>query len=179
MDPTSNTKETTRPHHSKKRALWLLLAVPVALAAGFGALQAHAEGGGFGFGPGAFGAGDSPEQHKAFMERRLDKALDSVKASDSQRTAIKAIFERMFAEMRPIHQQHRQLHEQITSAFAAPNLDRVAIEQLRVQAAALMDQGSQVLSKALLDAAEVLTADQRQSLVKHMQDMHGQRHGHF
>jgi protein CpxP len=181
MDTTENSKETTRPHHSKKRALWLLLAIPVALVGAFGALQAHAIGGGFGFGPGGFGAGDTPEQHRAFVERRLDKALDSVNATDSQRTAIKAIFERMFAEMRPVHQQHKQLHDAIASAFAAPNLDRVAIEQLRVQVTALVDQGSQIFSRALLDAATVLTADQRQTLVKHLQDMHGHRHGpgHF
>ena len=179
MDSTESSNETTRTHHSKKRALWLLLAIPVALAAGFGALQAHAATGGLGFGGGAFGAGDSPEQHKAFMERRLEKALDAVNATDSQRTAIQAIFERMFAEMRPVHQQHRQLHDKITSAFAAPNLDRVAIEQLRVQVTTLVDQASQIFSKALLDAAQVLTAEQRQTLVTRMQDMHRHGHGHF
>jgi periplasmic protein CpxP/Spy len=178
MNPTDIKNETTHPHHSRKRALWLLLAIPAALAAGFGAFQAHAAGGGFGFGPGAFGPGGAPEQHKAFMERRLEKALDAVNATDSQRTAINAIFERMFAEMRPVHQQHRQLHDKITSAFAAPNLDRAAIEQLRVQVTGLVDQGSQIFSKALLDAAQVLTADQRQTLVKYMQEMHGRGHGH-
>ena len=132
MNSRQNTKETAPQHHSKKRALWLLLAIPVALAAGFATSHAYAMGGGFGFGAGGFGPDGSPERHKAFMERRVEKALDAVDATESQRTAIQAIFERMFAEMRPIHRQHRQLHDKITSAFAAPTLDRAAIEQLRV-----------------------------------------------
>jgi|GEM_PF-1299540 len=179
MNSTQNTKEPARQHHSKKRALWLLLAIPVALAAGFATSHANAMGGGFGFGGGAFGPDGSPERHKAFMERRVEKALDAVDATESQRTAIQAIFERMFAEMGPVLRQHRQLHDKITTAFAAPTLDRAAIEQLRVQVTALVDQRSQIFSKALLDAAEVLTAEQRQAMVQHLQDMPRRRHRRF
>ena len=173
MDSTENPKASTLPRHSRRRVFWLLLAVPVALAAGFGAFKAHATAGGFGF-----GAGDSPEQHKAFMERRLDKALDLVKATDAQRSSIKATFATMFTAMRPVHQQHKQLHDQLMSAFAADTVDPAAIEKLRVQVTALVDQGSQIFSKALLDAAAVLSAQQRQTLVQHLQEMHGQHHQH-
>jgi Spy/CpxP family protein refolding chaperone len=179
MDPTENSKEATRPRHCKRLALWLLLAMPVSLVAGVCAARAHAAGDGFGFGPPAFGAAATPEQHKDFMERRLDKALSMVKATNSQRSAIKAIFERMFAEMLPIHQEHRRLHDDIASAFAADTIDRAAIEKLRVQVTALVDRGSQVFSKGLLDAAEVLTPEQRQALVRHMQEMHGRGPRHF
>ena len=173
---TSNSKASARARHRGRHALWLFLAVPVALGAGFCAARAQAAGDGFGFGPGGFGGADTPEQHRAFMERRLDKGLDMLKASDSQRSAVKAIFERMFTEMRPVHQEHKRLHDEIASAFAATTVDRVAIEKLRVQVTALVDQGSQIFSKALLDAADVLTAEQRQTLVKHLQEMHGRRH---
>lgn len=168
------TNESTSTKHRGRHGLWLLLAVPVVVGAAFCALRAHAETGDFAFGPGT-----SPEAHKAFAERRLERALDAVKATDSQRTAIKAIFARMFAEMQPIHQQHKQLHDAIATAFSADVVDRANVEKLRAQAAALFDQGSQVFSKALLDAAQVLSADQRQTLIKQMQEHHG-RHGmHF
>jgi periplasmic protein CpxP/Spy len=177
MDSTKTTQTSTPPRPGKRRALWLLLAVPVALAAGFGAFKASALAGGFGFG---FGPGAGPEQRKAFMERRLDRALGVVKASDAQRTAIKAIFERAFAEMRPIHQEHQRLHDDMAAAFAAPVVDRAAVEKVRIQVAALVDRGSQVLSKALLDAADVLSAEQRQALIEHMREMHGgHRRGQF
>jgi Spy/CpxP family protein refolding chaperone len=131
--------------------------------------------------PGGFGfaGGPSPEQRKAFMERRLDRALGVVSATDAQRTAIKAIFERTFAEMRPIQQEHRRLHDDLAQAFAAEKVDRAAVEKLRVETTGLVDRGSQVLSKALLDAADVLTPQQRHTFVEHLQEMHGRgrRHG--
>ena len=177
---TPTTKQTTTESNARKhwahRGWWLLLAVPMVLGAGFFALRAHAEGGDFGFGP---GMGGSPEMHRTFMERRIEKALDAVKATDSQRTAIKAIFARMFTEMQPIHQQHKQLHDAITNAFGAATIDRTAVENLRTQASALFDQGSQVLTKAMLDAAQVLSADQRQILIQLIQEHHGHHRMHF
>jgi Spy/CpxP family protein refolding chaperone len=80
--------------------------------------------------------------------------------------------------MRPVHEQHRQLHEQIVTALSASTLDRAAVEGLRKQIPLLVDQASQVFTKALLDASQVLTPEQRQTLIKTMQDHHGRRH-HF
>jgi protein CpxP len=183
MNTTESTQATqatqaTQTTHARKRHLWLLLlAIPVLLGAGFCAARAHAADEGFGFGPGLGGPG-TPEQHKAFMERRLDKMLGMLNATDSQRTAIKAIAERMFTEMQPVHQQHQQLHDALIAAFTAPSVDRAAVEKLRLQVTALVDQGSQVFSKGLLDAAQVLTPEQRQTLAKLIQDHHGKRH-HF
>jgi periplasmic protein CpxP/Spy len=177
-ESTQSTQATTTPH-ARKRHLWLLLlAVPVLLGAGFCAARAHAADEGFGFGPPGFGGAGTPEQHKAFMEHRLDKMLGMLSATDSQRTAIKAIAERMFTEMQPVHQQHQQLHDALIAAFTAPSVDRAAVEKLRLQVTALVDQGSQVFSKGLLDAAQVLTPEQRQALAKHIQEHHGGRH-HF
>ena len=170
------TTETSNTRHCKRRGFWALLILPVLLAGGIWATLAHADDG-FGFGPGGFGGG-SPEQHKAFMEKRLEKMLDHLKATDSQKTAIKAIFERMAAEMRPVHDQHSRLHAQIVTALSADTVDRVAIEELRKQIPQMVDQASQIFSKALLDASQVLTPEQRQTLVKFMQDHHGRRH-HF
>ena len=178
MNSTEPT-ESTKTMHSKRRRRWLLLlALPVMLGAGFCAVRAHAADDGFGFGPPGFGGGGSPEQHKAFMERRLDKMLGMLNATDSQRTAIKAIAERMFTEMQPVHQQHQQLHDALIAAFTAPSVDRAAVEKLRLQVTALVDQGSQVFSRAMLDAAQVLTPEQRQTLAKFIQEHHGKRH-HF
>ncbi len=171
MDPKDNPNPSPRPVR-RRRGLWLLAAVSVALVASIGAVRAYAIGGGFGWRPGA-----SPEQRKAFMERRLDRALTLVKASDSQRTAIKAIFERAFTELQPIHQEHRRLHDDLVAAFAADPVDRAAVEKLRTETTGLVDRGSQVLTKALLDAAGVLTPDQRKTLIEHMQELHGRGHG--
>jgi protein CpxP len=174
MEPKQDTQASTYLHRPKHRAFWLLLAIPLALAGAF-AFNAYAMPGGFGFAGGA-----SPAERKAFMERRLDRTLGVVDATDAQRTAIKAIFERTFAELRPIHQEHRRLHDDLVAAFGAAQVDRAAVEKLRGEATSLVDRGSQVLSKALLDAADVLTPQQRQTLIEHLREMHGRgqrRHG--
>ena len=75
-------------------------------------------------------------------------------------------------------EQHKQLHDAIVAAFTANTVDRAAVEKLRLQVTALVDQGSQVFSKGLLDAAQVLTPEQRQTLAKFIQEQHGRRH-HF
>jgi Spy/CpxP family protein refolding chaperone len=173
------TTHTNRSRHWGKHGLFALLAVPVLLAAGFCAARAWADDGfAFGrggFGHGGFGAGTG-EQHKAFMEKRLDRVLDQVKATDSQRTAVKSIFERMFAEMRPIHEQHKTLHDQIVTALSADTVDRAAVEALRKQVPTLVDQASQVLTKAVLDISQVLSAEQRQTVMRFIQDHHRRPH---
>jgi len=171
---------STNLHQTRSRRWWLLLALPVAFAGIYGA-RAWAFGGpgmgGMGFGPGGFEG--SPAEHQAFMQRRLEKMLDLVKATDSQRAAIKPIFEKLAADLKPIHQQHAQLHKAMVDAFAATTLDRAAIENLRVQASALMDQASKTVTTALVEAGNILTADQRQTLVQHMRNHGGghRRHG--
>ena len=168
---TSQTNTTRRP---RKRGLWALLAATALLTAGFCAARSYAHPG-FGWGPGGFGGG-SPEQHKAFMEKRLDRMLDQVNATDSQRTAIKAIFARVVEEMRPIHQQHQTLHHDIATALSAEAVDPAAVENLRKQIAPLVDRASQVFTRAILDAGQVLTPEQRKALMKHLQERPGRMH---
>jgi protein CpxP len=173
MDERTHTNVSTQPRGGRRRWLWLLAILPVTIAVGIGAVQTYALAGPFGLGPAA-----SPEQHKAMMERRLERALSVVKATDSQRTAIKAIFARAFAELGPIHQEKRRLHDDFVAAFAADPVDRAAVERLRTQATALVDRGSQSLSKALLDAASVLTPEQRKALVEHLRELPARGPGH-
>ena len=107
--------QSTNLHQSKGRRWWLLLALPVALA-GVHVARAWAFGGpgmGMGFGPGE----GSPGEHEAFMQRRLEKALDMVKATDSQRAAIKPIIQQLATDLKSIHKQHGQLHRAMLDAF--------------------------------------------------------------
>jgi Spy/CpxP family protein refolding chaperone len=171
-----NEQVSTNPRQSKRSRWWLLLlALPVVLA---GVHVARAWGGpgmgGMGFGPEAWGGPD----HEGFMQRRLEKALDLVKATDTQRAAITPIFQKLAADLKPIHQQHAQVHKAIGAAFAAATLDPAAIETLRAQASALMDQASKTITTALVAAGNILTAEQRQTLVQQMHNHGGHgRHG--
>lgn len=153
---------------SHRRLWWILGTLSLVLAGGMAA-QAWAFGGaGFpGFGPG---------MHKEFMQRRLDKMLDEAKATDSQRTAIKNIAARLHSEMEPLHQEHKAIHDQMVKLFSADKVDGVAVEKLRTQVTALMDKGSQAITRALVDAGNVLNAEQRQAIIKELQENHGRWH---
>ncbi|MGB8298971.1 MAG: periplasmic heavy metal sensor [Polyangia bacterium] len=163
----------TNSYQSRSRRWWLLLALPVAFAGILGA-RAWAFGGpGMGFGP----EEGSPAEHEAFVQRRLEKALDLVKATDSQRAAIKPVIQQLATDLKSIHQQHGQLHKAMLDAFAATTLDPAGIEKLRVQASALMDQASKTITTALVQVGNILTVDQRQTLIQQMRN-HGGHHRH-
>ena len=166
----SSKESTSQNGRSHRRTWWLLAALLLGLAGVMGA-RSYAYGfDGFpGMGLGFHGAGG----HKEFMQRRLEKMLDEVNATDAQRTAVKNIVARLQTQMEPIHKQHASLHRQILQAFAADKVDGAAIESLRTQATALVEQGSQLVTQALVDAANVLSAEQRQTIIKHIQEHHG------
>jgi periplasmic protein CpxP/Spy len=158
--------QKTRSH---RRIWWLLATFSLVLAGGMAA-RAWAFGGGAGF------PGFGPGMHKEFMQKRLEKMLDDVKASDSQRTAIKNIAARLQSEVEPIHQEHRAIHDQMVKLFSADKVDSAAVEKVRVQGLALMEKGSQALTRALVDAGNVLNAEQRQTIIKQLQEHHGRWH---
>ena len=65
----------------------------------------------------------------------------------------------------------------IVDLLSKPTIDRAAIEAQRVEQMRLADAGSTLLTKALADAAEVLTPEQRVAFVKRMQQLrHRYRH---
>jgi periplasmic protein CpxP/Spy len=170
------TTETTKKRRFGWRGTLLLLAAPVLLGVGFFAAGAQADDMlGMGPGPG-LGRGISGEVRKAFMMRKLDRMLDTIKANDSQRTAIQAIAQRTFAELGSVHEQHHRLHDQLVAALTADPVDRGAVESLRSQLVKMVDQGSQTISKGMLDAAQVLSPEQRQAAIKLVREQHGRRH---
>jgi Spy/CpxP family protein refolding chaperone len=170
---TTQTTQTTKTKRFGWRRTLLFLAAPALLGVGFCAARAQADDM-LGMGPG-MGRGISGEVRKAFMMRKLDRMLDSIKANESQRSAIQAIAQRTFAELGSVHDQHQRLRDQLVAALTADPVDRGAVENLRGQLVKMVDQGSQAISKGLLDAAQVLTPEQRQAAVKLAREHHGRR----
>ncbi len=176
MDSTHSDSQGTGRNRARKSRLWLLLALPLLLG-GAVAARAYAQGPGLscpGFGPG-FGPGMGA--HGAFMQRGLERMLDEVKATDTQRAAIKTVAARLRTEMQPIHDEHAKLHEEMVKVFSAQTVDAAAVERLRTQSTALMEKGSQAFSRALVDAANVLNVEQRQALIKHLEERRGRGFG--
>lgn len=152
---------TPRASKSRRRLIWLLLALPLlAGAATLSVASAHGPGGG-------------PGEPGEFMQRRMQRVLDSVGATDAQKSQIKAIWEGLRPQQKTLREEHKQLRQQIEAALTAPKIDTAAIEKLRQKTVQLMDKQSALFTQAMVSAAQVLSVDQRKAVVEHMH-----QHGH-
>jgi len=98
------------------------------------------------------------------IEQRIDHVLTSVDATPDQQAKLHAIVEAAVKDLDPIRQQLAGTRKDMATLLGAPQVDRAAVEQLRGQRVAEMDQASKRMTEALLDAADVLTPDQRKTL---------------
>ena len=121
-------------------------------------------------GPAGFGWGASP--------RQLDRMLDSVKATDAQRSQIKQIAQAAAADLKAQREAGKGLREQQARLFTQPTVDAQAVEALRQQMMAQHDQASRRMSQALVDASRVLTVEQRVQLAERMKSRHERMERH-
>lgn len=102
--------------------------------------------------------------------RHLQHLLDEAKATDAQRTQIKALADKAQADLKAMHEEGRKLHEQGLALWASPKLDAKAAEALRQQMSKHHDQVSQRMTQAMLDVGRVLTPEQRAAIAKQMRE---------
>lgn len=165
-----NSSPAETPARPRARRRWLtLLAVPVLAAAAFTPV-ALAHGFGDGGGP---GHGD----HGAFMQRRIDHLLTAAGASDAQKAQVKAIWDQLRPQLKPLRQQHADLRRQIGVAMTAATIDTARIETLRKQSVQTMDQLSSLVTRAMVSSAQVLTPDQRKLVLQQIEEHRRHRGG--
>ena len=97
-----------------------------------------------------------------------EQMLEAVDATDAQRAQVKQIMQAARADLKGQMEAGRKLHEQSLALFAAPNIDAVAIEALRQQGQGLREVASKRMSLAMIDAARVLTPEQRAKFAEKM-----------
>ena len=145
-------------------SLWLATAT-VALAAGFsqtamadpqGGMGEHRMGG---HGMGGHGKGQG---------REMAGMLDAAKATPEQRTQIQKLTQTVRSDMQAQRQAGMALHQQEQTLFAQPNVDARAVEALRQQKLAMMDQASKRMTQLKLDISAVLTPEQRKAVADRM-----------
>ncbi|MCY4756949.1 Spy/CpxP family protein refolding chaperone [Pelomonas aquatica] len=155
------------------RTLMRVAAVAAALALGGLAAQAQ---------PGPDRHGAPPDMMEAGpFGGHLGHLLDLANATDAQRSQIEAIFKAARQDLAGQRDAGRQLREQWVALFAATNVDAVAIESVRAQMSAQHDAASKRMSQAGIDAARVLTPEQRgkiaEAVKKHPARMGGRQPG--
>ena len=121
------------------------------------------------FGPGGGADGARGEHGRGhFMEKRIDKILDQVSATDAQKQQVKAVFARVKPEMKTLHEERAKLRQAMNRAFAADPINSAELERLRQETLRLAERKSAVFTKAVIEAGQVLTAEQRKKVTEHM-----------
>lgn len=146
---------------------WLIAAAVAAAIGATGAAGAGIAGEGLGM----HGHGHHGRMDAASMEKHIEKMIARVApdATPQQKARLTAIARSAFADLQPIQAQSREAHKRIHDLLAQPKIDRAALEQLRVEQIQRADAASKRVLAAAVDAAEVLTPEQRVRFHEHMQ----------
>ncbi len=150
-----------------------------AVVAGIGLVNAQADGGGWG---GEWGPRHGSGMHgrmgmggMGFMHGGMGDMLDDIDATPEQEKKIWEIVDAARSEMRSTAIDFRNTREEVLALLAAPEIDRAAAEKLRSDRIAALDQASKKMTQSLLDAAEVLTPQQRTKLAENVEERRSHR----
>ncbi len=130
-------------------------------------------------GPGA-GWGDGMGFGGAYGPHMRERMLDAAGATAEQKTRIRDIFGALATDMRSRAEAGHALHRQLGQQLLGPTIDAGAVESVRQQMLAQHDAASKRVMQAMLDAAAVLTPEQRAKLAQHVQQRREmfERHRH-
>lgn len=139
----------------------------VALSLALGGVAVHAEPGHGG--PARHHGGPAMMAPGGLFGGHLDHVLDAVNATDAQRSQIDTLMKAARQDLSGQRDAGRKLHERLITLYTATNIDAAAIEAVRVQMGAQHEAASKRMSQAAIDAARVLTPEQRAKLGELMQ----------
>ncbi len=178
-NPTNETNSAANGGWGK----WVAVgAVAAMLVGGAGIASAISDDSGHGYK--RFGFEQSREMgshHSGFMRvhmgmrgHGIERALDAIDATDEQADKIYEIMDEARSEFRPLFREFRDTRDDLKDILSAETIDRAALETLRSERVAALDNVSKTMTDALLEAADVLTPEQRAELVKLFEE-HGGR----
>lgn len=129
----------------------------------------------------AFARGDGqafdPAKVQKRIETRVDRALSGTDATAEQKQKVGDILKGAFKDVAALHGKRAENRKAMEAALQAPTIDPARIEAIRVEQMKVADEASRRFTKALEEAADVLTPQQRQAFFKAWNERHGRRHG--
>ncbi|MBO6719388.1 MAG: Spy/CpxP family protein refolding chaperone [Rhizobiaceae bacterium] len=186
MTTENNETPETNPTNEAKSAAnggwgkWVAVgAVAAMLVGGAGIASAISDEGGrymqrFGFDQSERMGGGFTRVHMGMGGHGIGRALDAIDATDEQADQIYDIMDTARDSVRPLMREFRDTRDDLTEILSADTIDRQALETLRAERVAAIDTASKTMTEALLNAADVLTPEQRAELVKLFEE-HGRR----
>lgn len=176
MTSQNDTDKTSNPDKSGKwsrRKLFTTFGVATLVTVGAFAATAHSGSGffrhGFGHGHGSFmhGAYD-PVRFEKHLDKKLKHFAIEFDATDDQQQKLKTVITQLVKEIHPMKDKMRETRDQLQTLLTQPKIDRVAIEKLRAEKIAMVEDISKKVTNALSDAGEILNFEQRKKLAEFM-----------
>ena len=172
-----NTNKPVNENGGQRRGFFRragMFAAVAAIAGGIG-LQAYAQGGPERSG-GRFGGPLDTAQLDARIERMLKHLFVEINATPEQQQKLAPIVKQAAQDLQPLRGQMQAARKQAMELMGAEQIDRAALERLRVEQLQTADALSRRVTQALADAAEILNPAQRKQLAEHMQRRRGMAH---
>jgi protein CpxP len=145
--------------NESKRTTLAALVGGVAAAASFNAFARRGHGGQHG------------PMDPAQLEQRLDRMLKhlyvEIDATEEQKQRLDPIVKQAVKDLAPLRQNLHQARREAIGLLAQDKVDPNALEALRAKQMGLADQASRRVTRALVDAADVLNPAQRKRLAVH------------
>ena len=155
--------------NESKRLTLAALAGGLAAAASFNAFARRGRGGMHG------------PMDPAQLEQRIDRMLKhlyvEIEATEEQKQRLEPIVKQAVKELAPLRQNLHAARQEAMGLLAQERVDAAALEALRARQMQLADGASRTVTRALVDAAEVLNPTQRKQLAAHFARHRGRWHG--
>jgi len=117
----------------------------------------------------------------ADLEKHLDRMLKhfyvEIDATEEQKRRLEPIVKQTARDLMPMREQLHAGRREAIELLTHEHIDPAALEALRAKQIGLADEASRRLTRALGEAAEVLTPAQRKELAAHLARRHGRWHG--
>jgi protein CpxP len=118
-----------------------------------------------------------PAQLEQRLERMLKHLYVEIDATEEQKQRLDPIVRGAVKELRPLRQNLHAARREAIGLLSQERVDASAIEALRVKQMQLADGASRTVTRALVDASEVLNPSQRRQLAAHFSRHRGRWHG--
>jgi periplasmic protein CpxP/Spy len=145
-------------HNLRRR--WAAIALAVAAAAGVTATAAFAGAEGMGHGHGHGKWQFEPEKADKHIAMMVAHVLEN--GTPAQKARLTEIAQSCFKDIQPLQKQMGEGHTKVSKMLLEPSIDRASLEVLRTRNMQAMDQMSRRVLQAAMDAADMLTVDQRE-----------------
>ena len=164
-DSSAHCKHHAKNRHSGHRFGKATFVVVLAIAAGFAgglASKAYAQE------HRMMKHEDRTEKMEQRVSRMVKHMAIEIDATPEQTQKLTSIAQAAAKDLAPVRDKLMSARQRGMTLLSAPQIDRQALEQLRVEQIAMMDSNSKRMMQALAETAEVLTPAQRQKLAEHM-----------